>query len=170
MTVALPVPAKFFKLPTKGILSFGFDRGIRTSGPRKGSHHYHQGIDLVAPVGTELYALGAGIVKQVHAAQRGPRRGFGGYGRILVIWYPALGLRALYAHCNTVIVSEGKRVTKGELVATIGRTAFRVEAPDHLCGAHVHLELATTPYPKPLDRKVADWGRIDPAAFLKANT
>ena len=169
MTVARPVPLRFYKLPTKGILSFGFDRGIRKSGPRKGSHHYHQGDDIVAPVGTELYALSAGYVEQVHNARSSPRRGFGGYGRIVVISYPLLGLRSLYAHCDTVIVAEGAAVRGGELVATIGRTAFRVEAPDHLCGAHVHLELAATPYPKPLDRKVADWGRIDPSAYLAAN-
>lgn len=163
-----PVPEQFYRLPRKGVLSFGFDRGLRTRGPRKGSHHYHQGIDIVAPVGTDLYALYDGRVRQVHNAKSGPRRGFGGYGRIVVIEYTG-GLFSLYAHCDTIVVAEGDAVHAGMLVAAIGRTAFRVDAPDHLCGAHVHLELAWTGYPKPLDRKPADWGRIDPSAYLTAN-
>lgn len=170
MTVALPIPRRYFKLPTKGILSFGFDRGIRATGPKKGSHHYHQGIDLRAPTGTGLYALEDGIIEQAHGAQSGPLRGFGGYGRLVVIWYPALRLRSLYAHCDTVVVIPGAHVARGELVATVGNTAFRVDAPDHRCGAHVHLELARTPYPKPLDRKPADWGRVNPTEFFRANT
>lgn len=191
-TISLPIQRRFFKLPRPGSnLAFGADRGIRTSGPMKGSKHHHQGEDYIAPVGTPLYSIAnGGIVTHAHDGF-GPLRGFGGYGRVVVVHYPGLAfslksqppevdlalhetgagddLYLLHAHCDRVLVRVGEYVSKGQQVATVGKTAFSAADPTNTCGAHTHDELALLPYPKGLDRRKADYGRIQPTAFYRDN-
>lgn len=185
---SLPVDERYFKLPKPGtVLDFGYDRGLRAGTTQ---HHHHQGIDMVAPVGTGLYAIADGVVTHAWGGA-GPLRGFSGYGRLVVVHMPGLAfslasqppkvdvalhdhghgddLYMMHAHCDTVLVGPGDVVLRGQLLATVGRTAFRTADPKHLCGAHVHHELALLGYPKGLDRKVADYGRIHPSRFYLDN-
>ena len=190
--IVLPILSSFYRVPRPGsVLSFGYDRGLRKTGPAKGTRHHHQGEDFVAPIGTPLYSIAAGgIVTHAHGGN-GPARGFGGYGRIVVVHYPGLAFKLLtqpssvdlalhedgpgddlwmlHAHCDKVLVRVGDQPAKGELIATVGNTAFRVEAPNHRCGPHLHGELALLPYPKGFDRKIADYGRICGSAFYRDN-
>lgn len=173
-------PINPIDLPKPGtIRDFGFARGVREDGPRAGSEHYHQGVDLGHKLGVELHAMADGIVTHAHNGH-GPAPGFGGYGRIIVVQYPELifflngekvqkDLYSLYGHCGRVELAPGDVFHKGDLLALVGNTAFKKEDPEHLCAAHLHFELALTKYPKPLDRKVADWGRINPVKFFEEN-
>lgn len=164
MTYAAPIALTHYRLPRPGSkLAFGFRRYQRPDG----SWHFHQGVDMPAPRGTPLYAVDGGVIEQCHGGD-GPVRGFDGYGRCVVVRFTS-GLWGLYAHMERVDVRTGDIVVKGQQLGTVGGTAFRREAPAHQCGPHLHFELAATRYPKPRDRKPADWGRVNPAEWLLQN-
>jgi len=86
----------------------------------------HTGIDLTAPVGTEVYATGNGKVTAAGYT-------LGGFGLRVIIDH-GFGYKTLYAHLNSVSVKEGKEVKRGELIGTIGSTG-RSTAP------HLHYEV-----------------------------
>jgi murein DD-endopeptidase MepM/ murein hydrolase activator NlpD len=184
----LPIEDKFFKLPKVGsILDFGYDRGLRAGTTVR---HHHQGIDLVAPKGVKLYAITDGIVTHAWDGD-GPARGFGGYGRMIIVHSagvvfslksqpkevdldlhedgPGDDLYMMHSHCSRVLAKVGDRVVKGQHIADVGGTAFSKANPTKMCGTHDHHELALLPYPKGLDRKKADYGRIHPSKFYEDN-
>lgn len=161
---AKPIAPKYYKIPKQGsILDFGYRRGQRPDG----TWHFHQGLDFPCPVGTPMIAMADGIVTHAHGGD-GPAKGFDGYGRIVVVKYAA-NLFALYAHLDSVGVAVGDHVTRAQPIAKSGRTAFKKGDPAHLCGPHLHFELATTGYPKPRDTRMADWDRLDPSTWLPSN-
>jgi murein DD-endopeptidase MepM/ murein hydrolase activator NlpD len=86
----------------------------------------HTGIDLTAPIGTEVYATGNGKVT-------GAGYTLGGFGLRVIIDH-GFGYKTLYAHLSSVSVKEGKEVKRGELIGTIGSTG-RSTAP------HLHYEV-----------------------------
>ncbi|HWP82650.1 MAG TPA: M23 family metallopeptidase [Bacteroidota bacterium] len=86
----------------------------------------HEGLDIVADVGTPVYAAGDGVVE--YAGRTG-----GGYG-ILVEINHGYGYTSLYAHLDKVLVREGQRVKRGDLIARSGRTGLT-------SGPHLHYEV-----------------------------
>lgn len=134
-------------------------RGNRSYLARRSATHLHRGIDLPAPVGTPVYAVGSGTVTHASATLE---PGFSGYGAHVVV-SQAPGTHALYAHLDTVAVSPGEHVTRGQLVGTVGRTCYSRAEPERLCGgAHLHFELSPGPYPRGSESP-----RLDPVAFLR---
>ncbi len=88
---------------------------------------FHQGIDLRAKTGTNVYATADGIVKRVH------KYNSGSFGRLIVISHN-YGFETAYAHLNKVKVETGDIVKKGDLIATSGNSG-RSNAP------HLHYEV-----------------------------
>jgi murein DD-endopeptidase MepM/ murein hydrolase activator NlpD len=87
---------------------------------------FHPGIDFSAPVGTEIYATGDGIVDEVtHSRQ--------GYGNRVVIDH-GYGYKTVYAHVHQFKVRRGQKVKRGQLIATVGNTG-KSTAP------HLHYEI-----------------------------
>lgn len=74
----------------------------------------HDGVDLAAPVGTNVYAATDGQV--VFA---GPR---GGYGNLVVVRNPATGVHTLYAHLQSALVRPGQTIKAGQHIAELGNT------------------------------------------------
>ena len=107
---------------SKGWLSSRF--GTRTD-PFTGKSNWHNGIDWAAPRGTELYALGAGVV--VWSADRF------GYGNMIEINH-GNGYVTRYAHNDENRVKVGDIVSRGQVIGTIGSTG-------RATGPHVHLEV-----------------------------
>ena len=95
---------------------------------------FHSGVDFSAPIGTEIYATGNGVVKYLRHSRRG-------YGNILIIDH-GYGYRTLYSHIHEFIVKRGQEVKRGQLIATIGNTG-KSTAP------HLHYEVQK-------DRKTVD--------------
>lgn len=100
---------------------FGFRRD-----PFNGRYKMHKGIDYAGPSGTEIFAVGGGVVS--YAGNRGD-----GYGNVLEIDHGE-GLTSRYAHLSGINVAEGAVVKKGDLVAMMGSTGRST-------GPHLHLEV-----------------------------
>jgi murein DD-endopeptidase MepM/ murein hydrolase activator NlpD len=86
----------------------------------------HEGIDLVAPVGTPVYAADVGEVVYAGNTVRG-------YGNMVVVRH-ADDLMTVYAHNSVLLVKVGDRVTAGQRVALSGQSG-------HATGPHVHFEV-----------------------------
>ena len=124
----MPAPsASVFLNPIpKGVLSQGYGRtdfAIKTY-----KSQWHNGIDIAAPVGTEVYAPADGTVINVGDQDRFCPRA--GYGKFIVIKHNN-GLTTLYGHLSLYIVSGGQKVTRGQLVAYVGKTGW-------VTGPHTH--------------------------------
>lgn len=86
----------------------------------------HEGIDLSAPAGTRVVATAGGVVRT--AERRGD------FGRVVVIDHGD-GWRTRYAHLKRIKVKKGKRVTRGEVVGTVGKSG-------NATGNHLHYEIS----------------------------
>ncbi|GIR59019.1 MAG: peptidase [Crocinitomicaceae bacterium] len=73
----------------------------------------HKGMDFTAPIGTEIYATGDGIVEKVGWA--------GGYGRTIMINH-GFGYKTRYAHCSKYNCRKGQKVKRGDLIGFVGNT------------------------------------------------
>ncbi len=90
--------------------------------------HGHNGIDIGAPVGTQIVASAAG---KVIISRSGGWNG--GYGTYIVIQHDN-GTQTLYAHNNKNIVFEGTDVVQGQVIAYMGATGKAT-------GSHLHFEV-----------------------------
>ncbi len=75
---------------------------------------FHEGVDFSAPVGTDIYATGDGLVE---AADRSKS----GYGNQIVIDH-GFGYKTMYAHLQSFKVRAGQQVTRGQIIGTVGST------------------------------------------------
>jgi len=109
-----------FIWPAKGRISgvYGSQR-ILNGKPRRP----HFGVDVAAPTGTPVVATADGIVTLTH-----PGMFFNGK---LIILDHGLGLSSLYIHLNEITVTNGQKVTKGQLIGKIGTTGRST-------GPHLH--------------------------------
>jgi len=121
--VAEPPPAGDLAWPVHGLLVSRF--GTR------GSEH-HDGIDIAAPEGSPVTAAAAGVV-----IFSGEQRG---YGNLAVIDH-GHGEATVYAHCAAVLVTQGQSVSRGQLIARVGRTG-------RATGPHLHFEVREHAQPR----------------------
>ncbi len=99
------------------------EMGVHVSRGFAGAYPAHDGLDIAGPNGTEIYAAAAGTVTKKEESTVGN-------GNHIIIDHGD-GLRTLYAHCDKLLVKEGEKVTKGQLIATIGSTG-------NSTGNHLH--------------------------------
>jgi peptidoglycan LD-endopeptidase LytH len=94
--------------------------------PRSGGRT-HQGTDVMAPYGAEVYAYADGAVS---------RESSNAYGGITLYLLGANGVEYYYAHLSRYAVPAGSRVRAGQLIAYNGQSGnARYTAP------HVHFEV-----------------------------
>jgi murein DD-endopeptidase MepM/ murein hydrolase activator NlpD len=86
----------------------------------------HEGIDLVAPVGTPVVAADAGEVVYAGNSVRG-------YGNMVVLRHRD-DLMTVYAHNSVLLVKVGAVVQAGDRIALSGQSG-------HATGPHVHFEV-----------------------------
>lgn len=87
---------------------------------------FHEGVDFTAPVGTEIYASGDGVVSEAG-------RNFGGYGNQVVIDH-GYSYTTVYAHLSKISVRKGQSVKRGQVIGYVGNTG-KSTAP------HLHYEV-----------------------------
>ena len=103
-----------------------------TYGMRWGRMHY--GVDMAAPRGTQVVAADDGFVSTVvNGCAEGNRSCGGGFGNHIVITHPN-GIDTLYAHLSGIHVSEGQRVSRGQVIGAVGNTGRST-------GPHLHFEV-----------------------------
>ena len=100
-----------FRWPAKGRISgvYGSQR-ILNGEPRRP----HYGVDIAAPIGTEVLAPAGGVVTVTH-----PDMFFS--GGTLVIDH-GHGLSSAFLHLSRILVETGERVTQGQPIAQAGAT------------------------------------------------
>lgn len=87
---------------------------------------FHEGIDFSAPIGTEIYATGDGVVIAVEITNSG-------YGKFVEIDH-GFGYSTLYAHMDGFNVRPGQKVNRGDVIGWVGNTG-KSTAP------HLHYEV-----------------------------
>ncbi|HUU26441.1 MAG TPA: M23 family metallopeptidase [archaeon] len=101
------------------VSSFG-----RRKDPITGMTGFHTGVDIDGTEGTPIYAAGAGKVIFTGSRQ--------GYGLLLIIEH-GKGLTTYYGHCSRLLIKQGNRVNRGQVVALMGATG-------RVTGSHLHFE------------------------------
>lgn len=125
--------------PVEGRYSspFGLKRFFNNQ-PRKP----HSGLDIAAPVGTPIQATESGTVIET-----------GDYffnGKTVFIHH-GQGLVSMYCHMNRIEAKIGQKVTRGEVIGTVGKTG-------RITGPHLHWSMALNA------------ALVDPQLFLRANS
>lgn len=89
------------------------------------TQRFHEGMDFVAPTGTEIFATGNGTISRAGWEQ--------GYGNCVKISH-GFGYETLYAHMSKIKVRIGQRVKRGDVIGLVGNTG-KSTAP------HLHYEV-----------------------------
>ena len=85
----------------------------------------HDGIDLAAPTGTDIYATGNGTVVKAKRESS--------YGNLVEINH-GFGYRTVYAHLSKIFVKAGDSVKRGQVIGHVGSTGRST-------GPHLHYEV-----------------------------
>jgi murein DD-endopeptidase MepM/ murein hydrolase activator NlpD len=109
---------------------------------------FHAGLDFAAPQGTPIYATATGIVKV--AGNLG-----NGYGNHVVVNH-GYGYETLYGHMFKVVVRNGGRVKRGEILGYVGSTGKST-------GPHLHYEVHKNG--RPLDPVYFFYNDLTPEQF-----
>ena len=118
--VAVSVPSR---MPLDGArISSNYGTRIH---PVLGGRRGHKGVDLAAPTGTPVYATADGLVSRANW--------FSSYGKYISIEHGA-ALQTRFAHLSEIVVSEGEKVKKGDLIGYVGSTGRST-------GPHLHYEV-----------------------------
>jgi murein DD-endopeptidase MepM/ murein hydrolase activator NlpD len=114
---------ELFRFPLKNWrLTSAF--GMRTS-PISGKQLYHKGLDLAAPMGTDVFAARDGIVTETGESAV--------YGKYVVISHDG-GWKSLYGHLSKIDAVLKSNVKTGTLIGRVGSTGLST-------GPHLHFEL-----------------------------
>jgi murein DD-endopeptidase MepM/ murein hydrolase activator NlpD/lysophospholipase L1-like esterase len=98
--------------------------------PRDGGARWHQGIDIIIPVGVPLVAVTDAVVySNTAGGQICSKTGQPGKG---VTLEDSLGNHYYYGHMDTVQVSQGQTVTAGQMIGTSGATGNACVSVPHL--------------------------------------
>lgn len=127
--------SKGFVLPVSGTQTSIY--GYRND-PFTGEITIHNGVDIAAKKGTEIKAALSGVVEVAKMSG-------GDYGNYIIINHG--GFKTLYGHCEKLYADVGKKVSSGDIIATVGSTGRST-------GPHLHFEI-----------RIGDT-RIDPTPFI----
>jgi len=99
-------------------------------GSRGGGRHF--GVDLRMPRGSSIMAADGGTVTKACYS--------GSYGNLIIINH-GNGIQTYYSHCDSMKVSVGNQVTKGQVIGTVGATG-------NATGNHLHFEVRVNGTPQ----------------------
>ena len=99
---------------------------FRNKHPVLGTPRMHNGQDFAVPIGTEVYATGDGTVYEAQWSKSG-------LGNCVVIDH-GYGFRTIYGHLSKIIVAEGAKIKRGDLIGLSGNTGLST-------GPHLHYEV-----------------------------
>ena len=120
------------------------DFGSGDYGTRRSGNRFHDGIDIVAPIGTPVHAAKSGIAFCLNVPT--------GYGKYVMLYHPD-GMQSLYAHLSDYNVISTAKVRQGDVIGFAGKTGNAGADQMH---AHLHFEIrknAVCIDPKPLMKR-----------------
>lgn len=96
---------------------------------------YHNGIDFLAPEGSEIYASCSGYVEYASFLESG-------YGNTIIISHDS-GIKTLYCHISeTFIVKVGDYVSQGSIIAYVGpKYLSNGKMNGNTTGPHLHFSI-----------------------------
>lgn len=106
-------PPMSFPLKNISYTQIGATNGMKLS-PFLKTIVYHDGLDILAPQGSEVFATAPGIVTDV-------RRSSKNSGNIIEISH-GNGYTTRYEHLSSMLVSKGQRVSRGTKIGAVGVT------------------------------------------------
>ncbi len=109
----------------KDLIMISSNFGLR-SDPFREQQEIHQGLDFVAETGKNVYATGDGTVTLVKESRIG-------YGNEIFIDH-GFGFGSRYAHLSRILISEGQKVKRGQLIGKVGESG-------RATGPHLHYEV-----------------------------
>jgi len=113
--------------------------------PATGQVFFHSGVDLLAPIGTDVLAIAPGTVAFADDQ--------GSYGKLVIINHGG-GLQSRYAQLDSINVSVGQKVNKGDLLGTVGTSGTPSASQPHL-----HFEVRSS--------SSLGWVAQDPKGYLR---
>ena len=111
-----PLPAKYKKV------SSSFGNRIH---PVTGKPQFHQGIDIPAPNGTEIYCVNRGTVIETGNDYAN--------GKYVIVDHGG-GISTMYAHLSKIQVKTGDILAQGEVLGLVGMTGYAT-------GYHLHISV-----------------------------
>lgn len=113
-------------LPLENIVAYTrLGRDLQNFGGR------HFGLDMPVPVGTPVRVADDGVVAVAKFQMN--RNGKRGYGNVIYVKH-ANGIETRYAHLSRILVREGSRVGRGQVIGLSGNTGGST-------GPHLHYEI-----------------------------
>jgi hypothetical protein len=109
-----------FAWPVSGKVTTGFGLARTINGAIQ---YRHRGLDISGAAGSPVFAPAAGIVRLV-------RQDFKLHGKTIVLDH-GQGVGSIYLHLSEILVKEGQRVARGELIGRVGATGAAT-------GPHLH--------------------------------
>ncbi|HBQ97237.1 MULTISPECIES: M23 family metallopeptidase [unclassified Roseofilum] len=131
-----------YPLPAVAPLLKGYGWYLNSQTSRR---EFSSGVDIRAPIGTPVSAVGDGIV-----AYAGDRAS---YGQLVVINHPG-GRQTRYAHLQTIQVSPGQNIRQGDVLGTVGTTGNPQFSIPHL-----HFEMRY--------KSAVGWVAEDPGLYIQ---
>lgn len=113
--------------------------------PATGEVFFHTGVDLLTAVGTDVLAIAPGTVAFANDQ--------GSYGKLVIISHSG-GLQSRYAQLDSIKVTVGQQVKKGDLLGTVGISGKPTSTQPHL-----HFEMRSS--------SSLGWVAQDPKGYLK---
>jgi murein DD-endopeptidase MepM/ murein hydrolase activator NlpD len=92
---------------------------------------FHPGVDFGVPVGTRVKSVAEGTVEGFGDTDAHP--GCNAWGKWVLIRHDN-GLSSMYAHLSSILVKQGQRVGRGDVIALSGNTGVST-------GPHLHLTI-----------------------------
>jgi murein DD-endopeptidase MepM/ murein hydrolase activator NlpD len=96
-------------------------------GPRNIGDGFHDGLDLRASVGTEIFPL----MDECYV-MKSRKQDMDAWGKYIVLYQPRYGLQFIYSHLSEVFVEENQLVYMDELIGLTGNTGAST-------GPHLHM-------------------------------
>lgn len=90
------------------------------------TYRMHTGMDFTAPIGSDIYCTGDGVVKKTERSGRG-------YGNHVIVDH-GYGYETVYAHMSQINVRKGQKVKRGDILGVVGNSGTST-------GPHLHYEV-----------------------------
>ena len=142
VTVCLYTPASllfyrirepYFKSPinsgASGMMVRNDAHGDGGYGSKRRNGRSHSGIDILAPIGTPVYAAKSGIAFRGEVPT--------GYGKYIMIYHPD-GYQTYYGHLSEWEARSTAHVRRGEIIGYVGKTG---NAASKSMEPHLHFEI-----------------------------